>query len=81
MKTDDSMTALVTAIRSVLPELSDRRLGRDDSMVELGLGSVDRAEVLLLALEALELDASILRFHGARNLGEVADLMDALRGA
>ena len=79
MPSDASFTALITAIRGIQPDLVDRPIARDDSMAELGLDSVDRAEVLLLAMDSLGITAPITRFHGAPNIGELADMLDANR--
>ena len=72
---DACFAALTAALRQVQPELTSRPIAREDSMVALGIDSVDRAEVLLLAMDALGIDAPITRFHGAANLGELADLL------
>lgn len=74
---DACFTALTTALRHIQPDLTDRPIGRADSMAALGIDSVDRAEALLLTLDALGIDAPITRFHGAANLGELADMLHA----
>lgn len=78
---DACFTALTTALRGIQPDLADRPIDRADSMVALGIDSVDRAEVLLLAMDTLGIDVPITRFHGAANLGELADMLHASRTA
>lgn len=68
------------AVREVAPELAGRPLRREDSLAELGVPSVDRAEVLVTTLEALDLDVPLVRLSGPRNLGELAARLAALAG-
>jgi acyl carrier protein len=70
---------LINVLRGIQPDLAERSIVREDSMVVLGIDSVDRLEVLLLAMEELHVDASLTRFHGAANLGELADMLHACR--
>lgn len=77
MGPDAVFAALLAQIRDVVPELTGHELTRADSMVDLGVNSIERSEVLLLTLDALGLKVSPLAFHGARNLGELTDLLHA----
>ncbi|WP_035713089.1 acyl carrier protein [Azorhizobium doebereinerae] len=76
--TDDAVLAtLIAQIRDVVPELEGHPIARADSMVDLGVNSIERNEVLLLTLQALQLDISPTKLVGPRNIGELADLLHA----
>lgn len=69
------LAVLVAEIREVVPELADQAITESDSMAELGVNSIERSEILMNALEKLDLDLSMTQLHGPRNLGELADLL------
>jgi polyketide biosynthesis acyl carrier protein len=68
---------LLAQIRDVVPELGGHDFARADSMADLGVNSIERSEVLLLTLDAIGLKAPPREFHGARNIGELSDLLYA----
>jgi polyketide biosynthesis acyl carrier protein len=78
---DDGFNALIAALRGLMPELAGQAVARGDSLAALGVNSIDRAEILLLAMEAMQIDAPVSRFHGAANIGELADRLNAARHA
>lgn len=77
MEPDTVFATLLAQIRDVVPELGAHTFARSDSMAELGVNSIERSEVLLLTLDALGLKVSPIAFHGARNIGELSDLIHA----
>lgn len=78
---DEGFKALIAALRGIMPELGGQTVSREDSLAALGVNSIDRAEILLVAMDALQIDAPISRFHGAANIGELADRLNAARAA
>ena len=48
-------------------------MGPGDSMADLGVDSVSRQEVLILSMEALNLDLPMVQLFGPRNIGELAE--------
>jgi polyketide biosynthesis acyl carrier protein len=68
---------LLAQIRDVVPELGAHDFARSDSMADLGVNSIERSEVLLLTLDAIGLKSPPREFHGARSIGELADLLHA----
>ncbi len=65
-------------IRAVVPDLPPRsELRPGDSMSDLGLDSMERHEVVVLTLDAMNLDLPLVQLHGPRNIGELADLLYA----
>lgn len=77
MGSDAVFATLLAQIRDVVPELSTHEFVRTDSMADLGVNSIERSEVLLLTLDAIGLKVSPIAFHGARNIGELSDLLHA----
>jgi polyketide biosynthesis acyl carrier protein len=74
-----SETQLVDVIaacaREVVPGLEDHAFTRADRLAELGANSLDRADILIRVLEILSLEAPRTTFAGAKNIGELADLL------
>ncbi|KAB7619600.1 acyl carrier protein [Alkalilimnicola sp. S0819] len=77
MNSEQIFDLLVREIRAVLPELEDHPIGRDDAMADLGVDSIERKDVIVATLEALDLRIPLVQVHGPRNLGELADLLHA----
>jgi polyketide biosynthesis acyl carrier protein len=77
MEPDAVFATLLAQIRDVVPELDGHAFARTQSMADLGVNSIERSEVLLLTLDALGLRVSPVAFHGARNIGELSDLIHA----
>lgn len=77
MDRDTIWAVIVGQIREVVPELAGRPIAETESMAELGLDSIERSEIIMNTLEALELDLPMVQVHGPKNLGELADLLYA----
>lgn len=73
------LTIIVAQIRTVVPDLAEHPIGREDAMADLGLDSIERSEIVLATLEELGLDIPMVQLHGPRNIGELADLLHAKR--
>ena len=59
----------------ILPELEDSVVPYDVTLIDLGMNSVDRSELITLTLERLALDVSRIEFVGAHTMNELADLI------
>jgi polyketide biosynthesis acyl carrier protein len=69
---------ILDKIRVVAPDLPLHfELGPGDSMSELGLDSMERHEVIVLTLDAINLDLPLVQLHGPRSIGELADRLYA----
>lgn len=66
---------IVGHVREVLPELEDYPFKRADRFSELGASSVDRAVIVTMALQSLAQETSGGELFGARNLGDLTDLL------
>ncbi|MCW2306568.1 acyl carrier protein [Rhodobium gokarnense] len=77
LDSDQIVDIIIGEIRETVPELADRPIGRADSMADLGVDSIERSEIILATLEAVGLKIPMVQLHGPRNIGELADLIDA----
>lgn len=75
MERDAVLAIILQQIRTVVPELENQPMGSGDSMADLGVDSVSRQEVLILSMEALNLDLPMVQLFGPRNIGELAELL------
>jgi polyketide biosynthesis acyl carrier protein len=58
----------------VIPELNDHAIQRSDRLADLGANSVDRAEIIMMTMEAMSLKIPRVDLYGATNIGELADV-------
>lgn len=68
---------IIKNLRDVLPGLQNREITPEDSLRNLGANSIDRSEVIMMTLEALNLKVSLIDFAKAENIGELARIMHA----
>jgi len=66
---------IVLNIRRIEPELYNEPIVRESMLSPLGLGSIERAELIEQTLEDLNLHVSWQEFLSAHNLGELTDLL------
>ncbi|RQH10636.2 MgcL [Okeania hirsuta] len=58
----------------IAPELERVPLSPTDSLKNLGIDSVSRAEIIMMVMEDLSLNIPRIELAGANNLGELADI-------
>jgi polyketide biosynthesis acyl carrier protein len=75
MNTDKIFDLIVQSTREVIPEMAHHSFTRADRLQDLGANSVDRAEIVMMVLEALSLQIPRVEVFGPRNIGELADLL------
>lgn len=71
MDEDAVFVVMKEVIVEVVPELKDRTITLDDSMRELGANSIDRAEVLIRTMAALQIKLPLIELAKAKNIREV----------
>ncbi|MEV0689374.1 acyl carrier protein [Streptomyces sp. NPDC050388] len=72
--TKEEIFPLITeAIREILPELADHTFQDSESLEDLGANSMDRAEIVMIVLEEMDLEVPLVDTYGPRNLGELAE--------
>ncbi|MDJ1175530.1 acyl carrier protein [Roseofilum capinflatum] len=77
MDKDKILSLIRKYTREVAPELEDAPLEPTDSLKSLGVDSVNRAEILMMVMEDLDLNIPRVELAGAKNIGELADLFVA----
>lgn len=78
----DAIFELITQhTLEIIPELEGHPFQRSDSLGDLGANSLDRSEILMMTLEALDLKVPAVKFHGPKNIGELADAIHEQRVA
>jgi polyketide biosynthesis acyl carrier protein len=66
---------LVQHARSVIPAFAGHAFVYDDSLRDLGANSVDRTEIIMMTLESLSLDMSLVELARAECMGDLAEIM------
>lgn len=61
-------------IYEIAPELEKVPISLNDSLKNLGIDSVNRAEIIMMVMEDLSLNIPRIELAGANNLGELADI-------
>ena len=71
----DIFDLLCANMVEVVPKLENVQIKPTDSMRTLCTNSIDRMDVLVSTLEALDLTIPFTELHGPKNLQELADLL------
>lgn len=75
MNKEDVFMLVVRQSCEVIPELEGHEFKASDRLVDLGANSVDRAEIITMAMEALSLQIPRVELFGAKNMGELVDVL------
>jgi polyketide biosynthesis acyl carrier protein len=70
---------IVRVATEVLPQLQGRAVQPTDRLEDLGANSLDRADIVVMALQELGLAIPLTEVFGPRNVGELAELLHAKR--
>ncbi|MDJ0460310.1 acyl carrier protein [Streptomyces sp. H27-C3] len=81
MTKEEVFSLIAEAIREVLPELEGRPFQHSDSLDDLGANSMDRAEIVMMVLEGMDLEIPLVETYGPHNLGELAQHLSDKAGA
>lgn len=74
MNKHDIFELIVRHSREVVPELEEYEFKHSDRLNDLGANSMDRADIVMMTMEALSLQVPRVELFGAQNIGELADL-------
>ncbi|NEO53137.1 MAG: acyl carrier protein [Okeania sp. SIO3B5] len=58
----------------IAPELEKVPIAPTDSLKNLGIDSVNRAEIIMMVMEELSLNIPRIELAGSKNIGELADI-------
>jgi polyketide biosynthesis acyl carrier protein len=76
---DEILAVIAEHTREVVPDLEQHNFNAADRLQDLGANSVDRAEIVMLVLNSLQLRIPLVDTFGPRNIGELADLLHGRR--
>lgn len=79
MVDDGAYAALRQSIVSVLPEVAVDMITGDRTLDDLGCNSIDRAEIVVLAMERLGVTIPMSSIRQGQRLEELAELLEAHR--
>ncbi len=65
----------------IAPELEEKAIEPTDSLKNLGIDSVNRAEIIMMVMEDLSLNIPRIELAGAKNIQELVDLFAAKVGS
>jgi len=65
----------------IMPELEDQEFTNDETFVDLGTNSIDRADIIAMTLEAIDLEVSRIEFVKAKTINELAEIIAEKRQA
>ncbi|MNG04988.1 Polyketide biosynthesis acyl-carrier-protein AcpK [compost metagenome] len=82
MNKEDIFALVAQHVCEVIPELEGYEFKSNERLADLGANSVDRAEIVALTMEALSLQIPRVELFGAKNIGELVDVLyEKLRSA
>lgn len=71
MDKDQIFAVIKQNIIDVIPELADKPITIKDSLRDLGANSVDRAEILIKSMSAMQLKVPLVEFGQAKNIEDL----------
>lgn len=77
MNKEKILDTIMAQIREVIPALAEHPLTASDSFRALGANSVDRADIIMMTLEALSLQIPLFEMAKAENIGDIASIIHA----
>lgn len=77
MNKEEILEIIVRHAREVVPALEAHGFLPTDSLKALGANSVDRADIIVMTLESLSLNISLVELARAENIGDLAGIIHA----
>lgn len=77
MTQQDIFDLIVAHTREIMPGLDQHDFKPEDRLADLGANSIDRADIVMMTLEALSLRIPLVELANARNIGELSALLAA----
>lgn len=74
MDKDQIFSIIKQNIVDVVPDLANRTIAIEDSLKDLGANSVDRAEIIIKSMAALQLKVPLVEFGQAKNIQELVNI-------
>lgn len=74
MSKDAVLKVLKQKVLEILPELPTETITFDKSLKELGANSIDRMDIIVKTMEALEIKLPMVETAKATNIGDLVEL-------
>jgi polyketide biosynthesis acyl carrier protein len=65
---------LKNGIAEIMTDLDTNSITLQESLRDLGMNSVDRADILLQTMDSLQISVPMIEFAAAQNIGEIVDV-------
>lgn len=75
MNKEDIFKVVVKNVCEVIPELEGHEFKPSDRLTDLGANSVDRAEIVTMTMDVLELKVPRVDLFGAKNIGDLVEIL------
>lgn len=72
---DAVLSAIRSSVRVVLPEVDPALVTEDVSLTDLGANSIDRVDVVTMAMDTLGISLSVTEFTDVHDIGSLARLL------
>lgn len=72
---DAVLAAVRRSVLAVLPDLDPALVGPGRSLADLGCNSIDRADVVTMAMEDLDVQVPVGELAGLRDVGALLDVL------
>lgn len=76
MSENTIINILKVNVLEIFPELPEEAITFDKSLKDLGANSVDRMDIIVKTMEALEIKVPMVEIAQARNIGELVELFN-----
>lgn len=75
MKKEGIFNIVKEAIEFVVPEVDTKSLSAEESLKEIGANSIDRAEIISIAIDNSNVRIPMVSFKDAKNIAEIVDVI------
>jgi polyketide biosynthesis acyl carrier protein len=75
MNKEEIFGIVVSNVCEVIPDMEDYDFKPSDRLTDLGANSVDRAEIVTMTMEVLELKIPRVELFGAKNIGDLVEIL------
>lgn len=75
MNKDDIMMLIKSHCCELIPELKGCEIRLSDTLEDLGANSMDRADIIMMTMEAMSLKIPRVELFRTKNIGELVDVL------
>lgn len=76
MPSDNILQTISICIKEILPSVTDDQINVNVSLKDLGANSIDRVDIIMGVMEALDIDVEIYEFTKAKNIGGILEIFE-----